>query len=1160
MAGIGGLGGVLAKSLGEVLTAAHAGPHADRCWRVADVADRYGLRRALSGVWRGSVDVVSGAKIGLLEDEADFALRGRLPLRWGRFYSSALRTAGLLGSGWRTPWEVSLHLADDRLTYTDEFGRALTVPFPTPGSQVIVPAERLHVARLSDGRIVVADLTPTYRVFGDFDENGVARLKYIEDLHRQRIGCIWDADGRLLRMRGTCGHELRLHYDASNGSRLRAIECVDGAPTGILSQYGYTPNGELAEVRNRLGDVVRRFAYRDGRMVEEANAHGMATRYVWRTIGGSERVVERITSEGARERLAYGIDARTTEVTDVFGAAAVWQYDERGYVASFADFDGRRYRFQNDDYGAPVVLWLPGERVVRLAYDGLGRVVQEVDPLGRTRETQYAFASLEPSMISMGDGRTWRWRRNDYLQPFLLVPPSEGSTTRIDYGAEGWPAQRIDAEGRVTAFEHNAWGQVTRRTDPGERVTQYEYDDNGHLVGVTDATGAVTRIECDVLGQPLVVTRPDGRHERYIWNAAGRLASFVSANGQARRWHWDRRGNLAREIDEEGRATAYHYDAHGRPIRIESDNGAVRTLEWNALDCASVTDADGVRRAFDYTDTGQIGCVTTRSGGEERKEYFAYDAAGRVIQRETLHNHYVYRYSGQGLLETITRTPTKDGELLGIVADEIRFEYDAGGRLIAECGAHGELRHAYNPTGLLATTTLPQGPVVGLPRYEDGMVGRIDFDERQIATFWYDGERRQIALKQGALTTHIGYTELGWPQSWRVIPEHMATDGGTLSESDMQLWREASYGPSGTLASVAGPVFGQTTCDYDKRGYLLRRVSDESGVEYFMWDGAGNLLDAAPDGNWLPAVHAHHRMPACRGHHYEYDAWGQVVKRDGRDRAFTLEWDAEGRVVAVRGNEHVTRYRYDALGRRIEKVVEKTTSHRPLEPVLIEAECTRYLWQGNRLLQEQRLGTVRTYLYHPTPDESIGYAPLAFVEQRVLEDGALGEAQVYHYHTDVVGTAIALTDDAGELVWRARYLAWGKHAESGWGGKPTAQPLRFAGQYFDEETALHHHGARLYDPDAGRYLSPDRTGLSGTSPYRYAPNPFTWCNPLGRAVPERFARVRARVSGMGLDLAPDLAQQCSIGTEQFDDVMRWTPFEFAVEPGIKIEPVALAMS
>jgi RHS repeat-associated protein len=73
------------------------------------------------------------------------------------------------------------------------------------------------------------------------------------------------------------------------------------------------------------------------------------------------------------------------------------------------------------------------------------------------------------------------------------------------------------------------------------------------------------------------------------------------------------------------------------------------------------------------------------------------------------------------------------------------------------------------------------------------------------------------------------------------------------------------------------------------------------------------------------------------------------------------------------------------------------------------------------------------------------------------------------------------------------------------------QNLRFQGQYLDRGTGLHYNTFRYYDPDVGRFISPDPIGLmGGMNPWAYGPNPVSWVDPLGwcaakKNVPKRGA-------------------------------------------------------
>ncbi|WP_284041241.1 RHS repeat-associated core domain-containing protein, partial [Vreelandella olivaria] len=62
----------------------------------------------------------------------------------------------------------------------------------------------------------------------------------------------------------------------------------------------------------------------------------------------------------------------------------------------------------------------------------------------------------------------------------------------------------------------------------------------------------------------------------------------------------------------------------------------------------------------------------------------------------------------------------------------------------------------------------------------------------------------------------------------------------------------------------------------------------------------------------------------------------------------------------------------------------------------------------------------------------------------------------------------------------------------------TSQPIRFQGQWHDEESGLYYNRHRYYDPQQGRYISQDPIGLmGGDNLYQYAAAPNLEVEPLG---------------------------------------------------------------
>lgn len=137
-----------------------------------------------------------------------------------------------------------------------------------------------------------------------------------------------------------------------------------------------------------------------------------------------------------------------------------------------------------------------------------------------------------------------------------------------------------------------------------------------------------------------------------------------------------------------------------------------------------------------------------------------------------------------------------------------------------------------------------------------------------------------------------------------------------------------------------------------------------------------------------------------------------------------------------------------------------------------------------------------------------------------LVSGAMAvQAKTHFIHTDHLGTPVVMTDATQQVTWRAEYMPFGKAIID---AASTAElNLRFPGQYFDEETGLHHNYYRDYDPELGRYVQSDPIGLDGgINTYSYAlANPVRFTDRFGLWV-MRCARALALFDSSGSAMKP----------------------------------------
>lgn len=138
------------------------------------------------------------------------------------------------------------------------------------------------------------------------------------------------------------------------------------------------------------------------------------------------------------------------------------------------------------------------------------------------------------------------------------------------------------------------------------------------------------------------------------------------------------------------------------------------------------------------------------------------------------------------------------------------------------------------------------------------------------------------------------------------------------------------------------------------------------------------------------------------------------------------------------------------------------------------------------------------YSYHQLV-VTIVLALLTFAIPTALFANEAGE-KVTFYHHDHLGSVVMATDENASIEWKREYEAFGKPQYNG-----DTSVTGFTGHQFSPESGLNYMLARWYEPELGRFLSPDPILYHANNPstfnrYAYARNsPFSFVDPDGRA-------------------------------------------------------------
>ena len=248
------------------------------------------------------------------------------------------------------------------------------------------------------------------------------------------------------------------------------------------------------------------------------------------------------------------------------------------------------------------------------------------------------------------------------------------------------------------------------------------------------------------------------------------------------------------------------------------------------------------------------------------------------------------------------------------------------------------------------------------------------------------------------------------------------------------------------MVSASGPDFAETY-SYDEVGNRLSK----NGVTYTY--NAGDQLVSASDGS-----------------SFTYDNDGNLRTRTQGGGTTTYSWDSNDRLVRVDlPDGSYVAYTYDSMDNRVSR---RGT----------DGSMTYYVYDGLDLVQEVNAAgvVIANYVY-----DGLDH-PLSM---------ARGGVTAYYVY-DGQGNVTALVNAAGAVLASYRYDPWGNTLSVGGSQPSLANPFRFSGREWDAETGLYFLRARYYDPQLGRFISPDPASIIRDYVYA-ANNPINNSDPTG---------------------------------------------------------------
>jgi RHS repeat-associated protein len=1021
------------------------------------------------------VDVATG---DVLMTETDVSLPGLLPLVIERTHRSSWRTGRWLGRGWLSSLDQRLEVSAGRVRGAFADGRIVTWPVPSDDDAVVPESGPVWtLQRTSRESYAVHDpqrgLTWKYaRPSGHYQEivgAGEFPLAAVSDRAGHEVSFSYDASGAPEAVTHSGGY--RVDVTVSDGLITALTVAGDDEP---LRRYSYDEHGNLTGVTNSSG-LPLRFSYdSEGRLTGWEDRNGQFYRYSYNEQG------QCVSGAGPGGALSgtFSYEPGVTRWTDASGATTTYAFTESGRLAAFTDPLGHTTRREYDARGNIMTDTDPLGRVSRYAYDEWGSVTEAIRPDGGRSTVEYGSRCL-PVVLASPDGSTWRQEYDERGNRTSVTGP-DGSVTRFGYDEDGHLASVTAPDGSVTWVTCDAAGMPVEVTAPDGARTRYELDARGQVIRVTLPDGSVTSLGWTAEGRLASRTLPDGKTESFWWDAEGNLSRYVNAAGAVTRYEHGPFDLMTAALPPDGTRTEFGYDHALRMTEVRDGSLTWRYDYDRAGRLVAETDCNGATTTYAYDAAGQL---VRQVNAASQEITFGHDLLGNLTERVTGGIHASFGYDAAGNL-VWARNPDA----------EVRFERDGLGRVITETCNGRSVSTSFDSVGRVAGRVTSSGLATS---WEFDMAGRpvtVTAAGRQLR-FGYDTANRETLRE---LPGGLNLAQ-EWDQRGRLAIQSLTGPGGQIQR------RSYRYRIDGILNRVDDLLTGSRSLALDPSGRVTG-VTGPGWAEQYAYDQAGNIAAAT----WsLPSEAAASsldsgsqgarqvtgtRVTRVGNVRYRHDAAGRVVTRtrtriSRKPETWRYGWDADGRLTSVSTPEGgMWRYLYDPFGRRVSK--QRVSSD---GQVLSE---TRYTWDGS-ILAEQAEATdsgerVTTWEYRPGT-----YAPILQAEHESVRDAPQDEIdrRFYSIITDLTGAPAELLAEDGTLAGRQQRTLWGATV---WHSGGASTPLRFPGQYEDQETGLHYNNQRYYDPLTGSYLSPDPVGLeAGPNRHAYVANPYILMDPLG---------------------------------------------------------------